>query len=292
MTDRLRELKDRSGISTVGLAQATGITRQTIVSYLNGMCQPSVRNAITIADYFGVSLDYLFGRTDTYEWHYPDLRRKDYEAAIIRARAGGSVKDYLRMLGSGESPWPYNLLDDLVMGRWESEISEDQEAGLMSMIKRVEVLEYYRDGKTLDAIGKEHGVTRECIRQKIAREVRKMRHPTRMNYVKYGLAGYERKKQLTEGERELNAWEDELNMRKAYLGEVKPPKDLTVDDMDLSVRSWNCLKRMGCNTVTDVCRVAEKGELLNVRNLGKKSLKEILEKLEVLTGKEYWGVYA
>lgn len=53
---------------------------------------------------------------------------------------------------------------------------------------------------------------------------------------------------------------------------------VSLEDLDLSVRSYNCLKRNGLKTVQDLCNMKE-SELMTVRNLGKKSYKEILDKL-------------
>ena len=53
---------------------------------------------------------------------------------------------------------------------------------------------------------------------------------------------------------------------------------MALEDLDLSVRSYNCLKRNGIKTVQDLCNMKE-SELMTVRNLGKKSYKEILDKL-------------
>ena len=57
--------------------------------------------------------------------------------------------------------------------------------------------------------------------------------------------------------------------------------EMTIDELDLSVRSYNCLKRAGLNTVAELAAKSEE-EMIKVRNLGKKSLKEIKEKLEAL----------
>ncbi len=54
--------------------------------------------------------------------------------------------------------------------------------------------------------------------------------------------------------------------------------DIKIEDLDLSVRSYNCLKRAGIRTIGEVAQKTEL-ELNNVKNLGKKSLKEIKEKL-------------
>lgn len=51
-----------------------------------------------------------------------------------------------------------------------------------------------------------------------------------------------------------------------------------IEDLDLSVRSNNCLKRAGISTVLELTQKSE-GEMMKVRNLGKKSLKEVKEKL-------------
>ena len=55
----------------------------------------------------------------------------------------------------------------------------------------------------------------------------------------------------------------------------------TIDELELSVRSFNCLKRAGINTVADLCDKTE-DEMIKVRNLGKKSLEEVQEKLTKL----------
>ena len=57
--------------------------------------------------------------------------------------------------------------------------------------------------------------------------------------------------------------------------------EMTIEDLDLSVRSFNCLKRAGINTVNDLINKSEE-EMMKVRNLGKKSFDEVKEKLQSL----------
>ena len=57
--------------------------------------------------------------------------------------------------------------------------------------------------------------------------------------------------------------------------------EMTIEELDLSVRSFNCLKRAGINTVDDLINKSEE-EMLKVRNLGKKSFDEVREKLQSL----------
>lgn len=57
--------------------------------------------------------------------------------------------------------------------------------------------------------------------------------------------------------------------------------EMTIEELDLSVRSYNCLKRAGINTVQELITKTEE-DMMKVRNLGRKSLEEVQEKLEEL----------
>ena len=57
--------------------------------------------------------------------------------------------------------------------------------------------------------------------------------------------------------------------------------EMTIEELDLSVRSYNCLKRAGINTVEDLTNRTEE-DMMKVRNLGRKSLEEVLQKLHAL----------
>ena len=73
------------------------------------------------------------------------------------------------------------------------------------------------------------------------------------------------------------------------LGILVPPEEdkmtkileMSIEDIDLSVRSYNCLKRANINTVEDLTKKTE-DDMLKVRNLGKKSLDEVIFKLKSL----------
>lgn len=57
--------------------------------------------------------------------------------------------------------------------------------------------------------------------------------------------------------------------------------EMTIEELDLSVRSYNCLKRAGINTVQELITKTEE-DMMKVRNLGRKSLEEVQEKLDEL----------
>ena len=64
-------------------------------------------------------------------------------------------------------------------------------------------------------------------------------------------------------------------------GKTEKTLDMNIEDLDLSVRSYNCLKRASVNTVGDLVEKTE-DEMMKVRNLGRKSLEEVIQKLESL----------
>lgn len=72
------------------------------------------------------------------------------------------------------------------------------------------------------------------------------------------------------------------SLMKDYVNEGNAKKiNMSIDDLDLTVRSYNCLKRAGISTVEELTQKSE-DEMARVRNLGKKSLKEVKEKLQNL----------
>jgi len=64
-------------------------------------------------------------------------------------------------------------------------------------------------------------------------------------------------------------------------GKKEKVLELSIEELDLSVRSYNCLKRAGINTVEDLANKTEE-DMMKVRNLGRKSLEEVLNKMAEL----------
>lgn len=76
------------------------------------------------------------------------------------------------------------------------------------------------------------------------------------------------------------AMDAEIMVEKDDKGKEKA-LEMTIEELDLSVRSFNCLKRAGINTVEDlICKSED--EMMKVRNLGRKSLEEVVAKLDSL----------
>ena len=327
--DIMREMKDRSGLSLTQISEATGLSPSALDAYCVGRWEPSLRSAAAIADYFCIPIDVLYGMQDEgvvervlqdYAGTFRQLRRSDYEATIRRRNKMG--RDYISR-DILNAPWPYNLLDDIVMPTydhrkggdrnecWPDILTPDQESGLKYLLSTLSDKEqafirgYYEEDKSLEEVGQGYGLTRERVRQVLAKSVRKLRHPARLKLIQYGLEGYEhmtanrkRREQLEAEDRELDEMEQEIARRRAFLECSYPLPQKTdntgatpVDMLGLTVRSYNCLKRNNCNTLDDVCKAAKDGELLKIRNLGRKSLAEILGVVREMSGEDYRGVY-
>jgi hypothetical protein len=143
---------------------------------------------------------------------------------------------------------------------------------------------------TLEQCGKEYGTTRERIRQIEAKALRKLRHPSRANMLK-AVPLTELQAERAEYYKLQNEYEwlkkafESLTAQKAEPGVTMPMVEHAtlleqpIETLDLSVRSFNCLKRRGVNTLRDIVGMTEY-ELAQVRNLGRKSYEEVIEKLK------------
>lgn len=78
---------------------------------------------------------------------------------------------------------------------------------------------------------------------------------------------------------------DEANSVEVMVEKEEDKKDkaleMTIEELDLSVRSYNCLKRAGINTVQELVQKTQE-DMMKVRNLGRKSLEEVEQKLKAL----------
>lgn len=220
--------------------------------------------------------------------------------------------------------YPFNLIDAIFCGEYEWLDDEDHMNGLnhaletLSERERKIIRMRYYDIMTLEDVAKDFNITRERIRQIEAKAVRKLRHPARKNFILHGYEGGAELKELKVREEELDNREKLIEDREKALQEIleryKPKFDalhinidtplemiqkkvemaVGIEDMDLSVRSYNCLKRVGINTVLDLINMVEGDDyldLIKARNLGRKSLTEILGKLDAITGKDYSRKY-
>lgn len=157
------------------------------------------------------------------------------------------------------------------------------------------------EGRDYESIGKDFGVTRERIRQVEHRAYRKMMRPNVQKLMRNGVLAYFRQEVEKAAEeiaarhkaaldREFENRVEEWN-RMQEDERAKMASDVTgaeeerlrilampIEELDLSVRSYNCLKRACLNRVEDIVKRSQP-EMMNVRNLGRKSLEEVESKL-------------
>ena len=165
------------------------------------------------------------------------------------------------------------------------------EEALATLTEREQGVIAYRFERkfTLEQTAKEYGITRERIRQIEVKALRKLRRPDRIAMI--------RAVPRTELHTEIHAYTklqedydllakafETLTAQKAEPGVIIPMATMAdilntpLENLDLSVRSYNALKRRGINTIRDITEMSE-SELMKVRNLGKKSLAEVKAKL-------------
>ena len=199
--------------------------------------------------------------------------------------------------------WPYNLLQDMEIESRDPLDNADDignleiAMGISSLTPREKhaVRLRYAKEMTLKEVGKELGVQQERARQIINKAMRKLRCPVPRYIITYGIKAYVEKR-ISEGIDK--AWEkrrDELERIHAAEVALKAEDQYrkeheidnmarvygkTIEELDLNVRPYNCIKRAGCDTVHDLINMyPEYEDAIKMRNLGRKSLDEISAKL-------------
>jgi len=186
-------------------------------------------------------------------------------------------------------------------------------AGLLEMLntlnpREADVLKKrFEEKMTLREIGIAHNISSERVRQIMAKALRKTRHPKkRMMFQAISLEEHEEQKRkynklyveheqlaieyrqlLVEFEKkckELNenykSFIDEKNILKEIpFGEAISLLSLPIEDLDLSTRSYNCLKRAGKNTVKDLAEMS-RNDFFQIKNFGRRSTEEIIQRLK------------
>lgn len=142
------------------------------------------------------------------------------------------------------------------------------------------------DGYTLEAVGMQEGVTRDRIRQIEQKALRKLRHPSRLAIMRYGKENLELQDDVDKMRIEL------LKLKNDLINAIKHPETIelteeeielsrlsqSINELDFSVRTHNCLMRAGIKTLSQIVQL-KPDDLLRVRNFGRKSLREVINKL-------------
>ena len=150
---------------------------------------------------------------------------------------------------------------------------------MLNKLKKKEkaiVLARLKEYKTFSAIGRDFSISGSRTAQLYRRAIRKMKIPAHSRFlidltgqIEHDLAAEEAAKEVS-----LQVMEKrKVELAKGTIDEI------TLDDLDLTVRSYNCLCRAGIKTLTDISGLTLR-ELYGIRNLGRKCSLEILATCE------------
>lgn len=201
-----------------------------------------------------------------------------------------------------DEEYPFNLLHVLdpsdFDGSFPSDIKGTAEYVLYTMLTPRECLVVhlrFQDKKKLKEVAETIGVQTERARQILARAIRKLRYPVRYNLLRKGVEAY--RAEFGEGKRKegleaglAKAKEMVFDIRKAEEEaataaesrehpNAKYRLNESIDCLDFSVRTWNCLRRSSINTIGELLAVENAAALMQIRNLGRKSIEEIVARL-------------
>lgn len=191
--------------------------------------------------------------------------------------------------------YPINLLDELAGGIWTHELPADFAgsleyvlAGFSERDRRI-IYARFRDLKTFEEIAENENDSRERVRQILAAIIKKLNHPIRLDYLIYGVKGMEavavQKSVISRLEAALRGiCEIAEKLGNAPVDDIKAVAEICesaitekrIDELDLSVRCYNCLKRANYDTLGDVCSRTRE-EIFRIRNLGQKAFEELVE---------------
>lgn len=181
--------------------------------------------------------------------------------------------------------YPFNLALVVMGDKRHDDLYKVYAPGLIKAIETLtdreqKVLDLrYRNGLTLEQTGMRFNVTRERIRQVEARAIRKLRQPSRSKhwYLDTINKAFEIDAERARLERENEDLKARLAKYETLPKTKAEPKKVDIADMELSVRSYNCLKRAGINYVSDLeGMTCEK--LKKVRNFGRRSIEEVVSR--------------
>lgn len=210
--------------------------------------------------------------------------------------------------------WPLGLLDAVADGEWNCDLPPDIVPAIAYVLaqlgerEREILLMRFRDGLTLKQAGGKYGVSGERARQKEAHALRRLRHPTRLRLLQYGVQGViQQARARALAEASAQALDDLYTVASAVresglpclqgscaraghcppCAEPKPcerpeppaeKRRTPIDGLGLSTRAYNVLYRARIETIEQLVEMDERS-LARLRNCGQKTAYEIKSKL-------------
>ena len=279
LAQNIRLFCSANNITYKDFAAIAGVGESTINTWLSGARFPDAKGQRVLEQIFGTKFDklcanmvtanLLLDRALTIEDVFP------YNCIISASFGCDSGTDALAKYECSDTDL------DLTYRQISPEVF-DQSFATLSYREQSVIEMRYRDGLTLAETGKKIGVTRERVRQIEYKAMRKLYRDIQKHL-----------REARQAQDRLRSENDQLKQRiialEASVSNNTPltpfaiptPLDtIVVEDLDFSIRSYNCLKRAQLNTVHDI--VNYNYALNRIRNLGIKGVKEIADKIESL----------
>lgn len=257
---------------------------------------PSYEDIEKIADYFQIPVDYIFGR------------------------CGDNYKNVISKLEYTDE-YPYNLIRCITYIPVDWILTKENMSGLewaLSAIPEKQaraIVSYFKDANTYAQIGKEMNISGALVGKLVHEGLRALRHPVKKRAIVNGMHSFAeieryakdteqvlkaRKELLDEREKAVYIKEELLDRKikactEAYkihvpdfdkeidweYAVVNIP-DMTIEELDLSARTYNCLKRAYLNTLKEVVDCLENNPdyFFKIRNLGATASAEIIRKVD------------
>lgn len=214
-------------------------------------------------------------------------------------------KRHVEMENVKKYPYPINLFEAIKDRRDKIELPEevtpDIERGIMLALSHLDeraadmIMLRYKDNLSLVEIGEKYSLTGNRARQIISRAVRELAKKPMLQMIQLGHKGYVEfiVNRLAEIKTEVIAhdaynkgyeegYADGYEQREKKEKELSDLLNISVQELDLSLRSRKGLKYAGIETVADLLKFTDAKEIKGIRNLGVKSLSEIARKLNNL----------
>ena len=280
MRNNFYKLRQQIGLSQPELAKDIGMSVHSYRAIEENYpdLNPGVQSLIKIADYYGVSLDYVCGRTEelssipdiTSQWHKNYLARIDLSNQNKRTDPIDITK--LRF------HYPYNLLKDIFKSQSICHTSIVSEMFYKQLENKIEQLpertrfflrERYLMNKTFQTISHEHDLTKARVQQIIDDALTTLNKDLSPRVfdpeekIEELLAQVDIHQKTLQEVQEKIFYSDLSNDYKEYQLYSQPLKDLP-----LSVRTINALSRTNCTTVIDMLAIFATSEFTRIRNMG------------------------
>lgn len=289
MTNRIIELRHRTGLSQQVTAKAIGLSPHSYRALENTFPEVNVnvKTLAKIADYFGVSMDYLYERETepstlvglSKNWHEQFLARLDLSNKGKRTEPIDLSKLY--------NPYPYNLIKD-IFSLYEikntiiisEQFFQELERTLLTFSERDRALihDRYICNQSYHQLHKSFNISRARVQQILQASLTEL-HARLSHYI------FDPEKKMQELMDQIEQYETKLEtLKQTYNQQLLAPitddynlLGQTLDKLPIGNRAYNTLTRTHCKTLMDVLLLIDSNEIHHIRNLGVTTKREIYQ---------------